>query len=221
MPHEGARRVFIVDDHPIVRRGFRQLFDREVDFTVCGEADNAAQALLSVTELLPDLVVTDLELGGRDGLELTKQLHQQVAEVPVLIVSMHDERLYAERALAAGARGYVMKHHGEEVILQAAREVLAGRIYVTDVIREKAEAQASPPEVPPSPIDALTDRELQVFLLLGQGFAPRHIADKLDLSVSTIEVYRGRLKDKLHLDSSPMLTRYAVRWCNDRRPQID
>lgn len=218
-PGPGPHRVFVVDDHPIVRRGLRQLFHREVDFTVCGEAATAADALLAITDLQPDLVVSDLKLEGRDGLELTKQIDTHAPAVPVLIVSMYDERLYAERALAAGARGYVMKRSDDDELLHAARQVLTGRIYITDAIREKVRehGDALPEATKDHLIDRLTDRELEVFLLLGQGFAPRHIADRLNLSVSTIEVYRGRLKDKLHLDSSAVLTRYAVRWCRDHQ----
>jgi DNA-binding NarL/FixJ family response regulator len=216
-PPAGPHRVYIVDDHSIARRGLRQLFDREVDFTVCGEAATASDAFESIMDLQPDLVISDLKLEGQDGLDLTKQLDAHAPEVPILILSMHDERLYAERALAAGARGYAMKRSDDAELLRAARLVVSGRIYLTESLREKFREQGDPlaPSRDPSLTDRLTDRELEVFLLLGQGFAPRHIADKLNLSVSTIEVYRGRLKDKLHLDSSSMLTRYAVRWCRD------
>ncbi len=215
------KRILIVDDHPIVRRGLHQLFDREANFCVCGEAESVAQALLAVPELEPDLVVTDLTLGGRGGLELTQQLATQYPDLPVLIVSMHDELLYAQRALAAGARGYVMKRSADGALIQAARQVLSGEIYVSDAVREQMHAEPDSDDLSDlSRLDVLTDRELEVFMLIGQGFAPRHIAERLSLSVSTVEVYRERIKEKLNLNSSPLLLRYAVRWCKDHDMDI-
>lgn len=219
------KKIFLVDDHPIVRRGLRQLIEREPQFTVCGEADNAADALLAIGELQPDLVVTDLALEGRSGLELIKQLRAHHPDLPILVVSMYDERLYAERVIAAGAQGYVMKRQTDELVVRAAREVLAGRLFASEEILEHLEVLALERDVPEatqpsgvSPLEMLTDRELEVFLLIGQGYAPRHIADTLSLSVSTIEVYRERLKDKLGLDTSALLTRFAVSWCRDHEP---
>ena len=211
-----TQRIFTVDDHPVVRRGLCQLFENEPDFHVCGEAGSVAQALLALPGLAPDLVVSDLTLEGRGGLELARQLAVHHPGLPVLIVSMHDELLYAQRALAAGARGYVMKRRSDDEVIRAAREVLAGRTYVSEAVRQQMQVDGRPGRpAPATPIEALTDRELEVFLLIGQGFAPRHIAERLSLSASTVEVYRERLKQKLSLESSPLLLRYAVRWCKD------
>lgn len=210
------QRIYVVDDHPIVRQGLCHLFDREPDFEICGDAAGVGEALAGIPTARPDLVVSDLTLEGSSGLELVKSLVRHHPEIRVLILSMHDEELYAERALAAGAQGYVMKRHAEGEILHAAREVLAGRAYLSDTLRDRLAAQRLPDEKPGrSPVETLTDRELEVFRLIGQGYAPRHIADRLHLSVSTVEVYRERLKEKLHLDSSALLTRYAVRWSKD------
>jgi DNA-binding NarL/FixJ family response regulator len=183
---------------------------------VVDRADSVAQALLAIHDLAPDMVVSDLALEGRGGLELTRQLATHYPDVPVLIVSVHDEDLYAQRALAAGARGYVMKRRSADEVIRAAREVLAGRIYVSEAVRQQMRETGQPDgPLAASPIEALSDRELEVFLLIGRGYAPRHIAEQLSLSVSTVEVYRERLKEKLGLASSPLLLRYAVRWCKD------
>jgi DNA-binding NarL/FixJ family response regulator len=169
-----------------------------------------------VPKLDPDLIVSDLMLDGRGGLELTQQIVTFHPHVPVLIVSMLDEQLYAQRALSAGARGYVMKRSADDEVIRAAHEVLAGRIYVSEAVRKQMQAADPMPEqAMTSPVKALTDRELEVFLLIGQGYAPRHVAEQLNLSVSTVEVYRERLKEKLGLKSSPVLLRYAIRWCKD------
>lgn len=204
------RRVVLVDDHAVVRRGMRQLFEAEADFEVGGEAGDVNEAFRLVESCAPDLVVSDLTLEGRDGLELTKQLHTHYPELPVLIVSMHDELLYARRALAAGARGYVMKRQAEGEIVHAAREVLAGNLCVSEAVRQQMKAATAE-----APLEALTDREVEVFMLIGEGYAPRHVAERLSLSVSTVEVYRERLKEKLGLESAAVLVRYAVRWCRD------
>ncbi|HMB91976.1 MAG TPA: response regulator transcription factor [Rhodothermales bacterium] len=208
-------RVYIVDDHPIVRRGLRQIFERQPDFCVCGEADNVTQALLAIPDLAPDLVVTDLSLEGRGGLELTRQITAHHPKLPVLIISMHDEQLFAPRALDAGARGYIMKRCSDNELIHAAREVMAGRVYLSEPVHEQMEACTHLNGSVLNSLAALTDREMEVFRLIGEGFAPRHIADQLNLSVSTVEVYRQRIKEKLDVRSSPLLLRYAIRWCKD------
>ena len=204
-----AHRVVLVDDHAVLRWGLRQLFEAEPDFAVCAEAATVDEGFQAVERLAPDLLVTDLALGGRGGLELTGQLHRYHPGVPVVVVSMHDESLFAHRALAAGASAYVTKDRAERDVIPAARAALAGRTFA-------AGAVGPPPPAAADPVAALSDRELEVFLLIGQGYAPRHIAQALPLSVSTIEAYRERMKEKLGLDSSPMLLRFAVRWCKDR-----
>ena len=210
------KRLYIVDDHPVVRNGLIQVLEKEPGLEICGEAATAAEAILEIGRAEPDLVICDLTLEGRGGLELTRQLASEHPDLPVLIISMHDEELYAQRALSAGASGYLMKRRGDRELLRAVREVLAGGTYLSEDVRGQIEAAgASDPDESDSPLDRLTDRELEVFMLIGDGYAPRHIAVKLSLSVSTIEVYRERLKEKLGIDSSPKLLRYAIRMTKD------
>jgi len=201
--------ILLVDDHPIVRRGLRQLFEHEPDLTVCGEAEDIASALEAAARLEPDLALVDLSLQGRSGLELTRQLQIYHPSLPVLILSLHDEKLYAKRALRAGAKGYVMKRRADTDILHAARQVLAGHCYVSPAVQEQLHETL---EEATFDVSHLTDREFEVFLLIGQGYAPRHIAEQLSLSVSTVEVYRQHLKDKLNLGSATELRRYAITW---------
>lgn len=218
IPHPALKKkLYIVDDHQVVRSGLIQILEKVPDFEICGDCATAADAILDVGRLDPDLVICDLTLEGRGGLELTRQLSSEHPDLPVLIISMHDENLYAQRALAAGASGYLMKRHGDADLIHAVREVLAGRVYLSDEVRDYiAMSNVGLTESTESPLEKLTDRELEVFMLIGQGYAPRHIAEKLSLSVSTIEVYRERLKEKLGIDSSPMLLRYAIQVTKDR-----
>ncbi len=211
----GIAGLVIVDDHPIVRRGLRQLFDRQEDFSVCGEAGNETEAFDLVEALNPDLLVTDLTLEGRSGLDLIRRIHRYHPGLLILVVSMHEDWLYAQRAIDAGAHGYVMKQHADSDVLDAARTIRQGHLYWGKGART-SDTPRNSNTGSPSPVESLTDREFQVFLLMGQGFTPRHIAEKLSLSVSTVEVYRQRIKEKLAIESSPMLVRYAVRWCKDQ-----
>ena len=204
--------ILLVDDHPIVRRGLRQLFESQPDFTVCGEAEDIASALDAVARLKPDLALVDLSLKGRSGLELTRQLQAHHPSLPVLILSLHDEKLYGERALRAGARGYVMKRRADDEILHAARQVLAGHRYISPAVQQQLNGALGEKA---AAVSTLTDREFEVLVLIGQGYAPRHIADQLSLSVSTVEVYRQHLKEKLGLGSATELRRYAIAWFKD------
>ena len=213
------RRVLVVDDHSVVRHGFRQLIDEQPDLSVAGEAATFPEGLDAFDDGVPDLVLMDVMLGEgtATGLDLIKQLNASHPEVPVLCVSMHDEALYARRALAAGAQGYAMKRVPDEELLQAMRQVLAGRIYVSDAIRERLlEDPPKERENGDAPVDQLTDRELEVFLLVGRGLAPRHIAERLNVSVKTVESHRRNLRQKLKLESSSELVRYAVAWRVER-----
>lgn len=203
------QKIFIVDDHPVVRRGLRQLINEAEDLTVCGEAESAAETLSKVEASSPDLVLVDLTLKGTSGLELTKQLRAQHPDVHVLILSMHSEELYANRVLQAGASGYVVKRKSNEEIVEAIRRVLDGEIYFSSKNGEDAPAK------PQLPTDVLTDREFEVLLLIGQGYAPRHIAEKLSVSVKTVETHRQNIKQKLDLESAAHLTRYAVEYCKE------
>jgi DNA-binding NarL/FixJ family response regulator len=212
---DAAKKLIVVDDHPIVRRGLQQLIDTQPDLVLVGSAATSTEALDLVGQENPDLAIIDVNLSNGNGIELVKQLNAHHANLSVLMISMYDETLYAERALAAGAKGYIMKQASDEQMLQAIRRVLEGRLYVSDDVRK--ENFTTPPDQDAgevdSPIDRLSDRELEVFLLLGRGFAPRHIAEKLSVSVKTVESHRRHLKDKLNIDSSAELTRYAIEWC--------
>ncbi len=208
------QRILIVDDHPFMRAGLAQLIDRQTDLLVCGEAGNPAEALLRLAAGGVDLILTDMTMPGRSGLDFLKDLLAQHPALPVLVVSMHDEVVYAERALRAGARGYIMKEAGGENLLAAIRQVLGGQVYVSprmsaqllDSFSGRKSRQAD------SPFGKLTDREFEVFQLVGHGRSTREIAQQLGLSTKTVDVHRANLKAKLELRDTTALVRHAVRW---------
>jgi DNA-binding NarL/FixJ family response regulator len=212
-------RLLIVDDHPIVRQGLSELINRQADMTVTAKAEDAAEATELVRAQEFDLVVVDLSLRGLSGLELIKQLGTEYPSVPVLVLSMHDELFYAERALRAGAKGYIMKQEPIEKILYAVRQLLRGEIYVSKEVANKMlhkfisgdATQAG------SPIERLSDRELEVFQLIGQGFGTRQVAEMLNLSVKTVESYRANIKDKLQLKNAIALVQHAVQWVQNTK----
>ncbi|HEY2587523.1 MAG TPA: response regulator transcription factor [Tepidisphaeraceae bacterium] len=210
----GKRRVFVVDDHPIVRQGLVQLINSEPDLTVTGQGEDAYEALRAIKQEKPDLCLVDVSLKNSDGIELLKELKAQDPDLAVLILSMHDESLYAERALRAGARGYIMKQEAPEVLLSAIRKVLGGEIYVsakmgaTLLQRMVGGSKKASGELP---MDRLTDREMAVFRMIGDGLSVKEIADKLFLSVKTVEAHREHIKEKLNLKSSAELLRFAIR----------
>ncbi len=208
------KRILVVDDHPMMRQGLSQLICSEPDLAVCGEAGTAGQALDAVGRHKPDLALVDISLPDRNGLELIKDIHTLFPSLPVLVVSMHDESLYAERVLRAGGRGYVMKQTGGKVLMQAIRQVLAGQIYVSEKMSARILEIFSGGSRGggASPVGRLTDREFEVFQLLGQGKGTREIAEHLHLSVKTVEVHRANMKSKLGITSATDLIRYAVRW---------
>lgn len=216
--HTGAPaplRVVIVDDHPIVRKGLGELINHEPGMTVCGEADTADAGLARIRLDRPDVAVVDLTLGLDSGLELVKALNHALPEVRVLVLSMHDESLHAERALAAGAHGYVMKDQAMGCVLAAIRCVASGKIYVSPEMAERIVARVRRPGRPGEesrPAERLTDRERDVFALIGRGLSTRAIAEHLDLSVKTIETYQARIKEKFGLSDSHQLMRAAVEW---------
>lgn len=210
-------RILIVDDHPIVREGLRHLINDEADMRVCGEAGTAARALALLPVMQPDVAVVDLSLGLDDGLELVRTIAAQpdAVRVRVLVLSMHDEMLYAERALRAGARGYIMKRGAMPDLLTAIRRVAAGRTYVSAEIAERLVDRVARPGSPPAsadPLELLSDRERQVFELIGRGLATREIAEQLSVSVKTIETHQSRIKQKLGLRTGRELMRRAVAW---------
>ena len=215
------RRVLLVDDHPFMRAGLGQLIDCQPDLLVGGEAGNPAEALQALARQQPDLILTDLTMPGRSGLEFIKDLRAAHPAVPILVVSMHDEAVYAERALRAGARGYIMKEAGGENLLGAIRQVLRGEVYVSHKMSARIlEAMSSRrPRGSSSPIEQLTDREFEVFQLIVQGKGTREIAAELHLSPKTVDVHRSHLKEKLGLRDATALIRHAVRWVETRPPE--
>jgi DNA-binding NarL/FixJ family response regulator len=214
MSQPGKTRVFVVDDHPIVRQGLAQLINREADLTVCGEAEDARTALDAIVPLKPDILIVDVSLEGPDGIELLKTIRSRDSKLPVLILSMHDESLYAERALRAGANGYIMKQEATDRVLIAIRQILDGEVYVSDRMAQKMMHQfiGRPGGAKRSTMEELTDRELEVFRLIGQGHGTRQIAEELHLSVKTVESYYAHIKDKLTLRNARELVQRAVQW---------
>jgi len=207
-------RVLLVDDHPIVRQGLALLIDRESDLAVCGEADGAHSAFHAITTLRPDIVVLDISLSGPDGLDVLKEIRTRTTNLPVLILSMHDESIYAERAMRAGANGYIMKQEATEKVLVAIRRILQGDVYLSDRLTNtmlQHYVHGSSP-VKKSPLLNLTDRELEVFRLIGEGRGTRQIADELHLSVKTIESYQAHIKEKLTLRNARELVQHAIEW---------
>ena len=207
------RRILIVDDHPLTRHGMAQLIGQQPELLVCGEAGNAEQALETVRTLGPDLVLADVTLPGKPGLEFIKDLAVLNPDVLVLVVSMHDESLYAERALRAGARGYLMKSAGGEELIRAIRQVLAGQVYLSQNLSAQILGSLSGSRGrPPGVLNVLSDREFEVFQLIGEGLTTHEIGSRLHISGKTVETHRLHIRDKLGLKSPPELTKYAVRW---------
>jgi DNA-binding NarL/FixJ family response regulator len=206
--------VFLVDDHPVVRQGLSLLIDREPDLMVCGAADGASSALTGIANTAVDVLVLDISLEGPDGLELLKTIRVKQPNLPVLILSMHDELIYAERAMRAGANGYIMKQEATERVLVAIRTILQGKVYLSDRLTNTMLQQyvrgTSPAAA--SPLVNLSDRELEVFRLIGEGHGTRQIADELHLSVKTIESYQAHIKEKLALRNARELLQHAIEW---------
>jgi DNA-binding NarL/FixJ family response regulator len=217
----GAKRhrILIVDDHPVLRQGLVQQINREPDLEVCAEAGNASQALECVERAKPDLVLADINLPGRSGLELIREIRSMAPQAQVLVLSMHDESVFAERVLRAGGRGYVSKQAPPEKLAEAIRRVLKGEIYVSETVSTRLldGLSGKPTTRVASPIDKLTDRELDVFTLIGQAKETKEIAARLHMSTKTVEAHRGAIKRKLKLKTGPELTRHAVLWLEASR----
>jgi len=211
-------RILIVDDHPIVRQGLAELINQEDDLEVCGQAADAREAMKAVKDLKPDMLIVDIALKETSGIELIKDVKAQYPHLPALALSMHDESVYGERVLRAGARGYIMKQEATEEVVAAIRKVMSGQIYASERITEKIVRKLvkGTPEAGTSPVDRLSDRELEVFLLIGRGYATRKIAEKLYLSIKTIETYRAHIKEKLGLADASELLQYAIQWVSSR-----
>jgi DNA-binding NarL/FixJ family response regulator len=218
MTKTGVTRIMVVDDHQLVRRGLGVLIAGQPDLEVVAEADGPRSAMKLFHEKKPDLVIVDLSLNDGSGLELIKDIMSQQGETKLLVCSMHDELLYAERALRAGAHGYVSKHAGTDELLAAIRRVLDGRVYLSEKMTDRmlSRTVGTTDEMQRSPIESLSDRELEVFEEIGRGVGTREIAEKLVLSPKTVETYRENIKAKLNLKNATELTCYAVQWVLER-----
>lgn len=210
----GKSKVFVVDDHPIVRQGLALMINAESDLTVCGEAEEAQTALQAIVTCKPDILIIDISLNGPDGLELVKHVRTIYPELPILILSMHDEATYAERALRARANGYIMKQEATEKVLIAVRRILNGEIYLSERMANKVLQQymVGSPAAGQSRITELSDRELEVFRLIGDGHGTRQIAEELHLSVKTVETYQAHIKEKLLLRTGREMVQQAIFW---------
>jgi DNA-binding NarL/FixJ family response regulator len=208
------QKVFVLDDHPIVRQGLALLINQEPDLVVSGQAEEAHSALKGIAACRPDIVIVDISLSGPDGLEVIKTIRTTDASLPVLVLSMHEETVYAERALRAGANGYIMKQEATEKVLVALRRILNHEIYVSDHIANKLLRQyvSGTTTMKQSPVSELTDRELEVFRLIGEGHGTRQIAEELHVSVKTVESYQAHIKEKLSLRSARELVQHAIQW---------
>ena len=212
------RRVLIVDDHPIVRQGLRRVMENEDDLTVCGEAETARDARTAIKELNPDVMIADISLKQGDGIELVRDVRAHYPNLPILVLSMHDETIYAERMLSAGANGYIMKQAASEQFLIALRRVLDGNIYVSEAVGNNMiqKFASGGAYVSANPIDRLSNRELQILHMIGKGMSTRETALSLNLSIKTVESHRQRIKRKLNLNTGTQLVQYAVNWFTGR-----
>lgn len=208
------KAVLVVDDHPLMRQGLALLINQQQDMHVCGEAEEAHAALQAIAQQRPDIVILDISLNGPDGLEVLKSIRASDPDLPVLILSMHDEAIYAERALRARANGYIMKQEATEKVLVAVRRILNGDLYLSDRVSNKMLHQYidGAPSMIQSRIASLSDRELEVFRMIGEGHATREIAEELHLSIKTVETYQAHIKEKLNLRSGRELIQHAIQW---------
>ena len=214
-------RVFIVDDHTMFREGLRQLIEHDPALTVCGDAADAETAMQELRHLNPDVVIVDITLADSSGLDLVKNIRSEQEDLPVLVVSMHEESLYAERALRAGAMGYVMKNEPARTVTAAIHSVLRGEMYLSQKMSSSVLSRfmRGETEEPMSPLEILSDRELEVFRMLGQGKGSRQIAQDLEVSIPTIQSFRNRIKEKLHLKTAPELVLHAIHWVQSESPK--
>jgi DNA-binding NarL/FixJ family response regulator len=212
-------RIVIVDDHPVFRLGLRELIHQEKDLVVCGEAEDTAKAWTEIQRLKPDMAIVDLSLKGGDGINLIKEIGRNYSDLPVLVVSMHDENRFAERSLLAGAKGYIMKQETITSVVKAIRRILSGKIYLSEKLKDSVLLQfaGGSRTVDKSSVDALSDRELEVYRMIGLGYGTNDIAQRLNLSVKTIGSYRERIKEKLRLNSGNELVRNAICWVENQK----
>jgi DNA-binding NarL/FixJ family response regulator len=211
---KNTTRILIIDDHPIVRQGLKMMIEGEPDLSVCGEANGMSQAMQLYFETEPDVIIADISLENGSGIELVKELIAQNEDLKILVCSMHEESLFAERALRAGAKGYINKEQATDKLIDAIRRVASGRVYLSEQMTDRMLCRqvGSGDEPPKSEIETLSDRELEVFEQIGHGVTTRQIAEKLHLSPKTVETYRENIKHKLNLSNATELTQHAVQW---------
>jgi DNA-binding NarL/FixJ family response regulator len=214
-------QILVVDDHPLFREGLQQLLTRDPNLWMCGEASDAAEAMQRILELKPDLVVVDISLGSGSGIELIKAIRSEHDDLPILVVSMHDESLYAERSLRAGAMGYVMKHEPGKTVITAIHKLLRGEMYLSERMSSAviSKFMRGEPDTPGSPVDTLSDREMEVFRMLGRGLGTRKIAADLNVTVATVNSFRNRIKEKLKLKTATEVMLHAIQWSREETAQ--
>jgi DNA-binding NarL/FixJ family response regulator len=210
-------RIFIVDDHPLLRRGLAELINREPDMVFCGEAEDSPSAIKAIAQLKPDLVIVDISLKGYNGIELIKNIKAFDSKIQVLVLSMHDESIYAMRVLKAGAKAYVMKQEVVDKVMEAVRRIRAGKVFVSERVASRMLDQVvvGGDPAPDSPVDLLSDRELEIVNMIGSGLPTREIAAKLHISIKTVESHRARIKEKLNLQNAIQLVQFCVRWVEE------
>lgn len=210
-------RIFIVDDHPLLRRGLAELINREPDMVFCGEAEDSPSAIKAISQLKPDLVIVDISLKGYNGIELIKNIKAFDPKIQVLVLSMHDESIYAMRVLKAGAKAYVMKQEVVDKVMEAVRRIRAGKVFVSERVASRMLDQVvvGGDPAPDSPVDLLSDRELEIVNMIGSGLPTREIAAKLHISIKTVESHRARIKEKLNLQNAIQLVQFCVRWVEE------
>jgi DNA-binding NarL/FixJ family response regulator len=210
-------RIFIVDDHPLLRRGLAELINREADMMFCGEAEDSPSAMKAISQIKPDLVIVDISLKGYNGIELIKNIKAFDSKIQVLVLSMHDESIYAMRVLKAGAKAYVMKQEVVDKVMEAVRRIRSGKVFVSERVASRMLDQVvvGGDPSPDSPVDLLSDRELEIVNMIGSGLPTREIAAKLHISIKTVESHRARIKEKLDLQNAIQLVQFCVRWVEE------
>ncbi len=218
-PVNTKTRVFIVDDHPLLRKGLGELINQQLDMIICGEADDAPEALKAICQIQPDLVIVDISLKSQNGIELIKNIKAINPSVQVLVLSMHDESIYALRVLKAGAKAYVMKQEVVDKVMEAIRRIRAGKVFVSERVAAQMLSQVVDGNDPSrnSPVDALSDRELEIVTMIGNGTPTREIAKRLSISIKTVESHRAHIKDKLSLTNATQLVQWCVRWVEENK----
>jgi DNA-binding NarL/FixJ family response regulator len=218
-PFNAKTRVFIVDDHPLLRKGLGELINQQLDMIICGEAEDAPEALKAICQIHPDLVIVDISLKSQNGIELIKNIKAINPSTQILVLSMHDESIYALRVLKAGAKAYVMKQEVVEKVMEAIRRIRAGKVFVSERVAAQMLSQVVDGNDPSrnSPVDALSDRELEIVTMIGNGTPTREIAKRLSISIKTVESHRAHIKDKLSLTNATQLVQWCVRWVEENK----